>query len=192
MAKGKGLLKVTGILMIIGGALGLLTAPISCACGALAAASGVKGSGGVAFYMFFQIIASILELVIGIVGVANSDKKEKAKTCFTWGVVAAALQLISVILSATIDNFSFLSLITGLIVPGLFIVGAYLNMNGDNDIAEKIGEVANKVDAKFDQVAGGLNDKIEEGAAKLNDKLEDVGEDIKDKADDLFDKKDEN
>lgn len=129
-AKGAGFLKVTGILMIIGGALGIIFSIIAllgiAALATLADAHYELGmlyaAGGVA------LVGSIAQLVAGIIGVANSKKPEKAMTCVVFGVIVAVFNVAGVILNvAGGGSFNFVSLITGLILPVLYIVGAYMN-----------------------------------------------------------------
>ena len=80
------------------------------------------------------IIASVgfvLELVAGIIGVKNNNRPEKANTCLVWGIIVAALTVLSSILSifgGSSDAGSVvLGLITGLVIPVLYIIGAAFN-----------------------------------------------------------------
>lgn len=108
-AKGAGFLKVTGILMIIGGAIGIIFSIIALL--------------GIA-----ALVGSIAQLVAGIIGVANCKKPEKAMTCIVFGVIVAVFNVAGVILNvAGGGSFNFVSLITGLILPVLYVIGAGLN-----------------------------------------------------------------
>ena len=125
--KGAGFLKVCGILMIIGGALGIILGLIALLGVAALAALGAS-SGTLTFSAILVIVSGILELIAGIVGVKNCKNPEKATSCIVWGVIVAVLTIISQIISvAGGGKFDVLSCITGLVVPVLFIVGAFLN-----------------------------------------------------------------
>lgn len=81
--QGKNFLKVCGIIMIVFGALAFIVSGIVGLIGAiglsLEAAMGESvGAGKVILSAIFSIVASILEIVCGIIGVKNCDKPEKA------------------------------------------------------------------------------------------------------------------
>ncbi len=128
--KGKNFLKVCGILMIIGGGLGVIISIIA-AIGAAAvqtlatavdAASMGVSTGSMWVAVVLAIVGSVLELVCGIVGCVNCSKPEKAMVNIVFGVLVVVIQIIALIM-----NFSVPSLITGFIVPALYLVGAFLN-----------------------------------------------------------------
>lgn len=78
-AKGRNFLKVTGILMIIGGAIGLILSIIALlGVGALDYLSGGAVAGLLYASSIFALLGSVLELVAGIVGVANSKKTSQS------------------------------------------------------------------------------------------------------------------
>lgn len=124
--QGKGFLKVCGILMIIGGAIGLISSIILAAtAGVTAVALAYVGisAGVIVAAAIIGVIGSALELVAGILGVKNCDKPEKAMSCVVMGIVVAALTIVS-----NIIYFSgILSLLLGLVLPVLYLIGAFLN-----------------------------------------------------------------
>lgn len=128
-AKGAGFLKVTGILMIIGGAIGIIfsiialfSVPVVVLFNPLVEPGMLYASGALA------LIGSIAQLVAGIIGVVNSKKPEKAMTCIVFGVIVAVFNVAGVILNAVGGgSFNFVSLITGLVLPVLYVIGAGLN-----------------------------------------------------------------
>lgn len=137
-AKGSGFLKVTGILMIIGGIISILVSGLTI----LALVSdttvgfllklfvAVMAETTPLFYVAcaLTLIGAIAELVAGIVGVKNCKLPEKAGTCMAMGVVVAVLSVTGNILSAVSGGeFSVFSLILGLVLPALYIFGAYKN-----------------------------------------------------------------
>lgn len=75
-----------------------------------------------------MVVGSVAELIAGILGVANSKKPEKAKTCVVWGVIVAALSAAGIVLNAIGGgSFSAVSAVTGLVLPVLYIIGAARN-----------------------------------------------------------------
>lgn len=128
--KGATLLKVTGILMIIGGAISVVMSIIAVAG---IAAIAYLSDGAVSMGMLYastalMAVGSVAELIAGILGVANSKKPEKAKTCVVWGVIVAALSVAGIVLNAIGGgSFSAVSAVTGLVLPVLYIIGAARN-----------------------------------------------------------------
>ena len=131
MANGKGFLKVCGILMIIGGGLSILLSifAIIGIIGALALAAtfGVQINVLGLIGLILAIVAGVMELVCGISGVKNCDKPEKADSCIRFCVIVLACSILSQILTAIGGSFNVVSFLLGLILPGLFIYGAFLN-----------------------------------------------------------------
>ncbi len=126
--KGEKFLKITGILMIIGGALGIIFGLLAVV-GVAALASAVEGSAGVLYLAAFLVLVSaIIELIAGIMGVKYCKVPEKAQSCLVIGIVVAVMSVLGQILNVVGgSSFSATSLITGLILPVLYIVGAVLN-----------------------------------------------------------------
>lgn len=128
---GSGFLKVCGILMIIGGAIALIVAIIAVAgLGLLQATLGAEFKVGLAWVaVILAFVGAVVELVTGIVGVVNSKKPEKAKVCIFWGCFVAVMSVASAILTtASGQDFPVMSLLLGLVLPVLFIIGAVKNM----------------------------------------------------------------
>lgn len=128
--KGSTLLKVSGILMIIGGALALVFAIIAIlGVATLVYLSNGELSSGILYAScVLSLIAGVAELVAGIIGVKNWNKPEKAKTCICWGVIVAVLSILGVVLSVVGGgSFSIISLLLGLALPVLYIIGAVRN-----------------------------------------------------------------
>ena len=130
-------LKVTGILMIIGGAIRMIAMiivliKISVVVDLIdGIATALTGKFGLIYAScIIGLLGSIVEFVAGIIGVAYSKKPEKANTCFVWGIIVVVFTVIGTVLSL-IGGSSFGSqivyLLTGLVVPVLYIIGANLN-----------------------------------------------------------------
>ena len=82
----------------------------------------------VAVATFAPTVGGIIQLIAGINGVKHCNKPENAKKCITWGIIVIALAVISSVLEVIGGGkFNVLSFVIGLIVPGLYIYGAFLN-----------------------------------------------------------------
>lgn len=141
-APGKTLLQVVGILMVIFGVLSFLMNLFNFAMlgtigegemGELMeqtiAASGITVE---AYRMSVYITAagSLLNTVIGIIGIVNCNKIQKAGTCFVCGIILLIWQLGNDAYSAVSEGVNALSLvfmIIGLILPLLYFWGAVKN-----------------------------------------------------------------
>ena len=129
-AKGAGFLKVTGILMIIFGALSIIVSIIAAigVAALLLISDGAVSSTLLYTAVTLLIVSAVAELVAGIIGVVNCKKPEKAGTCIAWGIVVAVLCVAGTILqSVGGGSFSVFSLISGLALPVLYIIGAVFN-----------------------------------------------------------------
>ena len=117
---------VTGILLIIGGSISIIFGIIAVlAVSALAVALGV-GSGLLTVSAILTLVSAIVSFIAGILGVANAAKPEKAMVCIVFGVLAAALAVFGSILNVIGGNtFNFVSLIFGLALPVLYLIGAF-------------------------------------------------------------------
>lgn len=129
-AKGAGFLKVTGILMIIGGGLAIILAIITIlGIAALAyITDGVISSGLLYAAGILSLVSAVAELVAGIIGVTNCKKPEKATSCVVWGIIVAALCIAGSILTVVGgSSFPVVSCLIGLVLPVLYIIGALKN-----------------------------------------------------------------
>ena len=126
--KGRKFLKVTGILMIIGGAFGIIGGIVAMiGAGALAAVLETS-AGGLMLASALILASAVFQLIAGIMGVKNCDKPEKAQSCLVMGVIVAILSVSGNIISNVLgSNFNILSYATGLIIPVLYIIGAVKN-----------------------------------------------------------------
>jgi hypothetical protein len=133
--KSNGLLKVSGILLIIGGAIAIIVGIIALiGVGALAVfAEGTGGTGALTFAAVLSLLGAIFELVAGISGVRNAAKPEKAKNCIVFGVIVLVLSVVGNILysvsyaslTETAFSLNFVGLLTGLALPMLYLIGAF-------------------------------------------------------------------
>lgn len=128
--KGSGFLKVTGILMIIGGGISIILSIIAVlGVAALVYISDGEASSAMLYAsVALMVVSAVAQLVAGIIGVVNCKKPEKAGVCIAWGVIVAVLCIAGTILnSAGGGSFSILSLVLGLVLPILYIIGAVFN-----------------------------------------------------------------
>lgn len=128
--KGHKFLKVTGILMIIGGAFGIIAGIVAIlgVSGLAALVGSAAGTGILYMASILCLVSGIVQLIAGIMGVKNCEKPEMAQKCIVWGAIVAALSILGNILNVVAGSgFNVTSLITGLILPALYIYGAYLN-----------------------------------------------------------------
>ena len=125
------MLKVCGILMIIGGSLGILINIIAViGVGAVAALAAYAGAGMIVGLLTFACIlmlaGSVMELVTGILGVKNRDKPEKVKSCITCCFIVIALSLLGTVLTIVSGgSVNFFSLLLSLVLPVLYLIGAF-------------------------------------------------------------------
>ena len=128
--KGTGFLKVTGILMIIGGAVSIILSIIAAlGIAALAYISDEAVSSALLYAsVILMIVSAVAELVAGIIGVANCKEPDKAVSCIVWGIIVAVLSVAGTVLNSVGGgSFSVFSLILGLVLPALYIIGAAFN-----------------------------------------------------------------
>ena len=126
--KGRKFLKVTGILMIIGGAFGIIGGIVAMiGAGALSAVLETS-AGGLMLASALILASAVFQLIAGIMGVKNCDKPEKAQSCLVMGVIVAILSVAGNIISNVLgSSFNILSYATGLVIPVLYIIGAVKN-----------------------------------------------------------------
>lgn len=126
--KGRKFLKVTGILMIIGGAFGIIGGIVAMiGAGALAAVLETS-AGGLMLASALILASAVFQLIAGIMGVKNCDKPEKAQSCIVIGVIVAILSVAGNVISNVLgSDFNIFNYATGLIIPVLYIIGAVKN-----------------------------------------------------------------
>lgn len=128
--KGSGFLKVVGILMIVFGSIALIVSIIYIlGISAIAYVSDGELTSGMLYASgALMLFDSIAEFVVGIIGVVNCKKPEKATTCMVWGIIVAVFCVAGVIFNAIGgQDFNIFYLFSGLILPVLYIIGASLN-----------------------------------------------------------------
>ena len=132
-APGKGILKVVSILFIIFGAIATVLSIIALvgsswiSNNAAELANDATGnivtglSGLLVAGSVLMLITSVLELILGIVGLKKCDAPSQANYFIVTGIILSILALIGLIM-----NFQLTSLI-GFVLPVLYIVGGAMN-----------------------------------------------------------------
>ena len=126
--KGRKFLKVTGILMIIGAAFGIIGGIIAMiGVGALAAVLETSAVG-LMLASVLVLASAVFQLIAGIMGVKNCDKPEKAQACLVMGIIVAILSVAGNVTSNVLgSDFNAFNYATGLVIPVLYIIGAAKN-----------------------------------------------------------------
>ena len=133
MQKSNKFLTVTGILMIIGGGIGVILGVIAVAGVGLLAASleelGISSEAGLLMLAaILYLVSAVVQLIAGILGVANARKPEKAMVCIVFGILTAILAILGNVLTvAGGGDFNVLGLVLGLALPILYLIGAFQN-----------------------------------------------------------------
>ncbi len=118
------LIFVVSILLIIGGAFDLIAGfGLVATVAAVAAYAGTSSLGLVAVDMVFVFIAGIFLLIVGVIGVRNAARSDKADLLFKLGIGLVVVSLISLILAIAAGASAF-SGVVGFLLPILFVVGA--------------------------------------------------------------------
>ena len=126
--KGQKVLKVTSILMIIGGIIAAIVGVIAIlGVSALVALSGsAEGTGLLYASSIIVTVASVIQFIAGIKGLGACKTPAKAASCVKWGIFIAILSIISMIIGLVGGgSFSITSLVLNLLLPGAYAYGAW-------------------------------------------------------------------
>lgn len=141
--KGKVLLKVVGILFIIGGVVSILLCVVGFIGGSLymgqsdtsgaASESAAAYKAGFIVIYILMLISAIIQLLAGICGVRNCGNINAAPLCLNYGRITLVLSVISVVIGLIFRNGGILTIqylistVCSLLLPVLFIIGASQN-----------------------------------------------------------------
>lgn len=136
--KGHKFLKITGILMIVSAAISILAGVFVGGLGALAA--GLGAASGLTFSywaaLFLTLVGGICQLIAGVKGIKHCQRIEEAGKLIIWGAIVAVFCILSTVLSMVNGGeFNFMSILTGVAVPALYIYGAVLNSKTEDEFA---------------------------------------------------------
>ncbi|MBE6985127.1 MAG: hypothetical protein E7434_05905 [Ruminococcaceae bacterium] len=128
MMKQNTFLKVMAIIMLVGGILGAIVSVIPAAISVLGALAGLDFIWLLALIIasVFAIVSSVLQIVAGAKGLGAAKDPAKAPTCVKLGIVIMALCVLSSTLTwiAPGGSFDVVSLLSGLVIPGLYTFSA--------------------------------------------------------------------
>lgn len=133
--KGHKFLMVTGILMIIAAALTIIAGVFVAGIGVVATGIGIGSALSFNYFLvlILTLAGGICELIAGILGVKYSKHGNQSKKLVGWGIVVIVFCVLSMIFNLVNGgDFDILSVLTGLVVPGLYIYGAVLNSKEDD------------------------------------------------------------
>lgn len=138
-AKGKTLIKVSSILLIIGAAIMIIVALIGMFSGGAVgilggamnmgdAGSAVAGLLGGTLMVLFGVVLvlGVFELICGIIGMKNADNPAGAGKIIGLGIAMIVLALIGAIFGSMV-NTTWYSIVLSFILPILYTVGGFLN-----------------------------------------------------------------
>ncbi len=138
-APGKTLLKVVSILFIIFGAIAAIASLLAIVGAAALSTMDIAGAalGGILLVLVLVSLAiSVLDLVLGIVGLKKCGDPSKASYFITVGIILCVISLITLIMNASYDRFRITSLIS-FILPVLYIVGGVQNNRAAVEAAQQ-------------------------------------------------------
>ena len=124
---GQKFLKITSILMIVGGISAVIAGVIAIlGVSALAALAGsAEGTGLLYASSILVTISSVIQIIAGAKGLKACKVPETAGKCVTWGIVIAVLSIISMVIGLIGGgDFNITNLALNLLVPGLYVYGA--------------------------------------------------------------------
>ena len=133
--KGQKLLKVTSILMIIGGVIAAIVGVFAILgiSALVALAESAEGAGLLYASSAIIIVSSVIEFIAGIKGVGACSAPQKAAACVQWGIVIAVLYIISTIIGIIGGSqFRIVNLVLNMLLPGLYSYGAVQMKNNVN------------------------------------------------------------
>lgn len=128
-APGKGLLKTVSILFIIFGTIATIISLVAVLGSAALSTAGIAGAafGGILMVAsIFMLIAGVLELILGIMGLKRSGEVHRAGFFITTGIILCVITLVPFIITLSTGAFDITSLI-GFVLPVLYIVGGSMN-----------------------------------------------------------------
>ena len=125
-------LKLMGIIMLIFGIIAIIGGLLSLA--GIGMVVSLAGLAGVAVpvelltaSLIIALASAVFELIAGILGIKNWNVPEKVNGCMICGILTVTLCVISIIMTLVgyPDSFSILSIVTGLVVPVLYLAATF-------------------------------------------------------------------
>ena len=125
--KGQIALKITSILMVIGGVIAAVVGVIAIlGVKALAELAGTTTDTSLLYAsLVLVIVASVIQFIAGIKGIGACSAPQKAASCIKWGLIIAGLSICSMIIGLVAGGeFNIVSLVLNLLLPGFYVYGA--------------------------------------------------------------------
>ena len=86
--------------------------------------------------LFLTLVGGICQLIAGVKGVKHCQRIEEAGKLIIWGAIVAVFCILSTVLSMVNGGeYNFMSILTGVAVPALYIYGAVLNSKTEDEFA---------------------------------------------------------
>lgn len=129
------ILRITSILMIIGGVIGGIAGLVAIlGISTLAALSGsTEGIGLLYAGSVLGTVASVIQFIAGIKGIGACSDPRKAASCIKWGLLIGGLSIGSMLAGLVGGRaFNITSLALNLLLPGLYAYGAMQVKAGSN------------------------------------------------------------
>ena len=139
--KGHKFLKSTGILMIVAAASSIIAGVFVGGLGVLAAGLGAASGLTFAYWaaLFLTLAGGICQLIAGIKGAKHCQNPDMAHSCMIWGIVVAVFCVLGNLFYVIGGKgFDVTSLLTGLLLPALYIYGAVLNKKQEDPMEPAI------------------------------------------------------
>ena len=133
--KGQIALKITSILMVIGGVIAAVVGVIAIlGVKALAELAGTTTDTSLLYAsLVLVIVASVIQFIAGIKGIGACSAPQKAASCIKWGLIIAGLSICSMIIGLVAGGeFNIVSLVLNLLLPGFYVYGAMQLKNNVN------------------------------------------------------------
>ena len=133
--KGQIALKITSILMVIGGVIAAVVGVIAIlGVKALAELAGTTTDTSLLYAsLVLVIVASVIQFIAGIKGIGACSAPQKAASCIKWGLIIAGLSICSMIIGLVAGGeFNIISLVLNLLLPGFYVYGAMQLKNNVN------------------------------------------------------------
>lgn len=128
--KGKVLLIIAGVIMIAGGAIGMI-AGTAALLGIITLTSSIDMRSGVAIMIAVAavtIASGAVHLVSGIIGLRKSGSTHAYKQCLPFGIACIAVVILgNIVNTAAGYDLDIGSLLVGIALPAVYIIAAYMN-----------------------------------------------------------------
>ena len=132
--KMRAVLTMLGIIIGIAAVIGILGLSTL-----VALAGSAEGAGMLYAACILCLISGVLQLIAGIKGAKHCQNPDMAHSCMIWGIVVAVFCVLGNLFYVIGGKgFDVTSLLTGLLLPALYIYGAVLNKKQEDPMEPAI------------------------------------------------------